>query len=290
MLVDTAWLAARLDDPRTVVVDMRWSEDGSARAAFVRAHIPGAIFLDWATDLVDPDEAIAFMLAPPGRFAAVLGERGIGDDAIVVAYADDLGSGPFRLWLGSRRYGHGEVHVLDGGFERWTAEGRPVTSEATAPEPASWTPRTGEDVLATADDVAAAERDPNTVVLDSRPPEQFLGEAVWFETGPVPAGPDGIARTPRGPLRAGRIPWARNVPVASVYRDDHTMKSPEELRAMFAAVGVERHTRVITYCGVAISATGLAYALRRAGIEDVAVYEAAWEEWGRDPSRPVATG
>jgi thiosulfate/3-mercaptopyruvate sulfurtransferase len=113
---------------------------------------------------------------------------------------------------------------------------------------------------------------------------------VWFETGPIPADPDGIARTPRGKLRAGRIPWAANVPVVRLYRPDGKMKPPEELRALFAEVGVGPATRVITYCGVAISASGLAFALRLAGVEHVAVYEASWEEWGRDPARPVARG
>jgi len=111
MLVDAAWLAERLDDPGVVVVDMRWREDGSARAAFERGHIPGAVFLDWATDLVDPEHRLAFMLAPSGRFAEVLGACGIGDDTTVVAYADDFGSGPFRLWLGALRYGSS---TLDG--------------------------------------------------------------------------------------------------------------------------------------------------------------------------------
>jgi thiosulfate/3-mercaptopyruvate sulfurtransferase len=135
-----------------------------------------------------------------------------------------------------------------------------------------------------------AADDPNVAVLDSRPVEQFLGRSVWYETGPIPAGPDGVARTPRGDLRAGRVPWAANVPVARLYRPDGTVKPPAELQALFAEVGVGRRARVITYCGVAISASGLAFGLRLAGVQDVAVYEASWEEWGRDPARPVARG
>jgi len=144
--------------------------------------------------------------------------------------------------------------------------------------------------VVSADDVAAAQDDPNVVVIDARPQEQFVGHAVWFETGAVPAGPDGIAHTPRGPFRAGRIPWAVNVPATSLYRADGTMRPPHELRVLFEGVGVGPTTRVITYCGVAISASALAFGLRRAGIERVGVYEASWEEWGRDPARPVARG
>jgi thiosulfate/3-mercaptopyruvate sulfurtransferase len=290
MLVTTAWLAARLDDPGIAVVDMRWREDGSGPDLHERGHVPGSVFLDWSTDLVDADHPIAFTLAPAGRFASVMARCGIGDDTVVVAYADQLGSGPFRLWLAASLYGHANVHVLDGGLERWVAEGRPLATEASSQGPATWTPRPGAPLLAGADEVAAAADDPNVAVLDSRPVEQFLGHSVWYETGPIPAGPDGIARTPRGELRAGRVPWAANVPVTRLYRPDGSMKSPDELRALFAEVGVDRRTRVITYCGVAISASGLAFGLRLAGVQDVAVYEASWEEWGRDPARPVARG
>ena len=287
MLVETEWLAAHEDDPAVVIVDMRWREDGSAPRRYRAGHIPGATFIDWSSDLVDPDHRYAFMMAPPERFASVMQRHGIGDDSIVVAYADGMGSGPFRLWLGSRLYGHGNVRVLNGGLTKWVAEGRPLSIAIPGPAAGRWTARPGEPLLASADDVARAAADPDVVVLDSRPAEQFRGEAVWFETGAVPADPDGIARTPRGDLRAGRIPWAHNVPVSTLYRVDGTLRSPEELRAIFADVGVGPQTRVVTYCGVAISASGLAFGLRLAGVEDVSVYEASWEEWGRDPSRPV---
>ena len=288
MLVETEWLAAQGDDPAVVVVDMRWREDGSAPLRYREGHIPRATFIDWASDLVDPDHRYAFMMAPPRQFASVMERHGIGDDSIVVAYADEMGSGPFRLWLGSRLYGHRNVRVLNGGMAKWVAEGRPLSTGIPRPAAGRWTPRSGEPVLASADDVARAAADPSVVVLDSRPPEQFHGEAVWFETGAVSADPDGIARTPRGDLRAGRIPWARSVPVSTLYRDDGTMRSPDELRAIFGDVGVGPRTRVVTYCGVAISASCLAFGLSLAGVEEVAVYEASWEEWGRDPSRPVA--
>ena len=290
MLVTTAWLAARLDDPDVVVVDMRWREDGSGPDLFERGRIPGSVFLDWSTDLIQADHPIAFTLAPADRFGSVMARCGIGDDTVVVAYADQLGSGPYRLWLASSVYGHANVRVLDGGLERWVAEGRALTRETAPRDPATWTPRRGAQLLVGADEVAETANDPGAVVLDSRPADQFRGTFVWFETGPIAADPDGIARTPRGELRAGRIPWAASVPIAGLYRPDGTMKPPDELRALFEKVGVGPATRVITYCGVAISASGLAFGLRLAGVEDVAVYEASWEERGRDPARPVARG
>ena len=289
MLVDPAWLSEHLDDPDLVVVDMRWREDGSGRALYEQGHIPGARFLDWATDMVEPDAPVAFTLAGPGRFAAKMSELGIGDATNAVAYADQHGSGPFRLWWAWRVYGHDQgPYILDGGLDAWRRSGRPLSGEAP-PEaaPATWTPRPRQERLATARDVEAA-RERGVAVLDSRPPEQFAGEAVWFETGQVPAGPDGVARTPRGPLPAGRVPWAANVPWFDLYEPDGRMRSPEDLRERFLEAGVEPGGRAIAYCGSGISASALAYALDRAGIE-ASVYDASWEEWGRS-DRPIERG
>jgi thiosulfate/3-mercaptopyruvate sulfurtransferase len=287
MLVDTEWLAGHLDDPSVVVADMRWREDGSAPSLYAKSHVPEAVFIDWSTDLVDREHPVAFMLAAPKTFAAVMERAGIGDRTRVVAYGDEFGSGPFRLWWASRRFGHDNVSVLDGGFGKWVAEGRPLSQDRPPPRSARWTPRPVDGLVASADDILAAGAADDVVVLDSRPPAQYRGEAVWFETGQVPADHDGIAHTPRGDLRAGHVPWASNVPAADLYRGDLTMKSPDELRAMFEQVGVNEGTRALTYCGVGISASALLFALVRAGVEDARLYDASWEEWGRDPEKPI---
>src|SRR5947209_3118839 len=104
MLLDTDWLAGHLGNPDVAVVDMRWREDGSARDRYRRGHIPGAVFLDWSTDLVDTGADVAFMLAPPERFARAMEGAGIDDGSHVVAYADAFGSGPYRLWWACRVY------------------------------------------------------------------------------------------------------------------------------------------------------------------------------------------
>lgn len=290
MLVDGEWLAAHLGDPGIAVVDMRWRGDGSGRALFEQGHIPGATYLDWSTDIVDPGHPVAFMLAPPDRFAEAMQDAGIGNHTTVVAYADELGSGPFRLWWGCRTYGHDNVHVLDGGLERWVEEGRPLSLEApSAPDRVvTWTPHPSPRWVASAADVAFAVNQPHVVVLDSRPPEQYLGQEVWYETGPIPADERGVASTPRGEIRAGRVPGAASIPSAMLYHDDHTMRSPEEIRGLLAGSGWTPGCRAITYCGVGISASALLFALRLAGVDEASLYDASWEEWGRDPARPVA--
>jgi len=289
MLVSTAWLAGHLDDPDLVIVDLRWREDGSGRERFDVGHVPGAVFLDWASDIVDPEAPFAFMLAPPERCARAMARCRIGDDSPIVAYADDHGSGAFRLRWACRVYGHEDVRILDGGLDRWVAEGRPLSADPpTQRAPSSpWRARSGEPLVASAEDVQAAAGRRDVAVLDSRPAEQYRGAFVWFEAGQVPAGPDGIAHTPRGDLRAGHVPWAASVPAADLYHEDHTMKSPEELRELFARAGAGEISRAITYCGVGVSASALLFALERSGLRDVRLYDASWEEWGRDPARPV---
>jgi thiosulfate/3-mercaptopyruvate sulfurtransferase len=289
VLVTTEWLSEHLDDPEVVVIDLRWREGGSGRARFERGHIPGARFVDWTTDLVDPQQRVAFMLAPPDDFARTMERFGISDDSIVVAYADDRGSGPHRLWWASRVYGHDNVRILDGGLDKWVAEGRRLSTDAAAQRPARWTARSQNRLVATKEDVVAA-RSGVGIVLDSRPPDQFRGETVWFETGPIAADADGVARTPRGEMRAGRIPWAVNIPAAMLYRTDFTMKTGTELEAVLSPTGALDANRVVTYCGVGISASALLFALTQAGIEDVSLYDASWDEWGRDESLPIARG
>jgi len=116
VLVDPEWLEPRLGGPDLAVLDMRWRGDGSGRALWEAGHVPGAAHVDWSVDIVDPDAEFAFMLAPPGEFARAMERAGVGDDATVVAYADEHGSGPFRLWWAFRVYGHDGVRILDGGW------------------------------------------------------------------------------------------------------------------------------------------------------------------------------
>lgn len=286
--MSTAWLADHLDDVR--VVDMRWDEDGGAGVRYAAGHIPGAVYLDWSVDLIDPEGPHAFMLAGPDRFASVMASAGIGDGTTVVAYADGYGSGPMRLWWACRVYGHDGVRVLDGGLERWVEEGRPLTTVPPEPREVRFTPRSAPGLVSDAAEVERARDDDLVVVLDLRSREQYEGRAVWFERGPVAADPDGIARTPRGELRAGRIPWARSLPWSELYLPDGRFRPREELAALLRERGVGPASRVITYCGVGISASAGLFAAHLAGVRDVALYDGSWEEWGRDPRWPVATG
>jgi thiosulfate/3-mercaptopyruvate sulfurtransferase len=292
-LVSPAWLAARLGQPDLRVVDARWRGDGSSRALFHQGHLPGAVPLDWHLDLNETRDGVRDRLLDAEAFARVMSQAGIGDETRVVAYADQDYSGAARVWWALRYYGHDQAAVLNGGLDAWLAQGLPLASGAPAPRPpAVFTPRPQPRLLATAAEIQRAidERDPAIAFVDTRPPEQYRGQAVWTPAGSryLASGETAIDIGARSFMRAGHIPGA-----VSLTSSDNldpaawTYLPPEALRARAQAAGLRPDQRVITYCGVGISASLGLLALHLAGFPDLALYDGSWEEWGTDPARPV---
>lgn len=288
-LVETDWLADHLADPDLRIVDARWRGDGSSRRLYSIGHIPGAVPLDWHLDLSYDAGAVRDLLLPPERFATVMRAAGIGDGMAVVAYADTDHAGAARLWWALRYYGHKQVAVLNGGFTKWLAERRPVTTEPPNPAPQVFTPRPWPDLLATGAVVAAAVGEPGVRLVDTRPPEQYAGRAVWTPAGShyLPAGQDWVEIDGR-PIRGGRVPGAVSLPsTGNLDPLDWRFLPAEALLNRAAAAGLRPEQRVITYCGVGISAALGLLALHLAGYRRVSLYDASWAEWGIDPARPV---
>jgi len=290
-LIETAWLEAHLDDPGIRIVDARWRGDGSARDLYRLGHIPGAVHLDWHLDLNHTREGIRDLLLPPEKFADVMAEAGIGDETHVVAYAETDYSGATRLWWALKYYGHERVSVLNGGLTKWMAEGRPLTQELPKILTARFTPRPQQRLMATKDEILQALQDPHskTAIVDTRPPEQHAGQAVWTPPGSlyIPNGQSWVAAGGRL-LRGGRIPGAISLPSSgNLNTGDWTFLSAEQLRARAMDAGLSYRQRVITYCGVGISASLGLFALHLAGFVDLALYDASWEEWGHDPDLPI---
>jgi len=294
-LVETEWLAAHLSEPHLRVVDARWRGDGASRDLYRAGHIPGAVHLDWQRDLGYTREGVRDLLLPPDRFAELMVAAGIGDDTAVVAYAETDYSGAARLWWALRYYGHEQVAVLNGGLTKWLAENRPLSTDLPQPTPAVFTPRPQAHWLATAAEIeqVCGSSSSQTRLVDTRPPEQYLGQAVWTPHGSLylPPGQTEVDIGARRPIRAGHIPGALHWH-ASTNLDpaEWTYLAPEALRGKAEAVGLQPEQRVITYCGVGISASLGLFALYLAGYRHLALYDASWEEWGTDPTLPVVTG
>jgi thiosulfate/3-mercaptopyruvate sulfurtransferase len=292
-LVETEWLAEHIADSNLRIVDMRWRGDGSGREVYKAGHIPGAIHLDWQRDLNWTDErGVRDLLLPPERFAAVMGAVGIGDETCVVAYAETDHSGAARLWWALHYYGHDQVAVLNRGWTKWVAEGRAVSTHVPQSLPAIFTPLPSPNWLATADEIERAVNgaSPNVRLVDTRPPEQYSGRAIWTPHGNLylPPGQSWIEVAGRRLMRAGHIPGAVNKHASTNLNPfDWTFLSADELRDKARKAGIEPEYRVITYCGVGISASLGLFALYLAGYRNVALYDASWEEWGIDPKRPV---
>jgi thiosulfate/3-mercaptopyruvate sulfurtransferase len=285
VLVSTEWLATHLGAPAPAlcVVDIRGKAlpPGSQprylakRAEYEAAHIPRAVFVDWTRDIVDESVAVPVQLATEGSFAAKMSELGIGDNTLVVAYDDYDHIFAGRLAWALRYYGHDDVRILDGGWSRWLAEGRPTSRDVAPRAPAQFTTRVRPALRKTANDVARVLGADGALLLDTRSPDQYEGTAT-------------AAR------RAGHIPGARNIHYARLI-DSATGKflTDSELTIAFAGAGIDVKKlprEIVVYCNGGVSCTVPLHALRILGRDDVGVYDGSWNEWGNEPLRPIKQG
>jgi thiosulfate/3-mercaptopyruvate sulfurtransferase len=263
-LVDGHWLAAHQHAVR--IVDVRWYLDGrSGRDAYLRGHLPGAVWLDVDTDLSAPATRAdgRHPLPTPERFAAALGRVGIGAGTPVVAYDDLGGSVAARLWWLLHVLGE-PVAVLDGGIDAWPGDLVPDVTEVEVVERAArpWP----ADRFVTAAELAAGGD--GTVVYDARTAERYA------YGGPIDP-------------RPGHIPGALSAPWAGNLGPDGRFRPPEDLRTRF----VEAQERpAVVYCGSGVTACHDLLALELAGAPRTALYPGSWSQWGADESRPAETG
>jgi thiosulfate/3-mercaptopyruvate sulfurtransferase len=269
LLASPDWLAENLGRTGIRAVDCRYRVDGSGRQLFAAGHIPGAVFLDWAHELVEPAGSLPFPLAGPEAFAAAIGRLGIGDGMTAVLYDDATSLYASRVWWSLQVYGFEGVRILDGGWTAWRTSGRPASGATPTPEPAVFTPRADPRRRLSTGDVRALLGARDVDLLDVRGPAEFHGQG-------------GNAR------RLGHIPGAVNVPAALLTEHgSQRFIDPERCGRLFSDAGVSRSRRVITYDGAGIAAAKAAFVLTLLGFPEVAVYDAGWGDWGNRLDLPV---
>jgi thiosulfate/3-mercaptopyruvate sulfurtransferase len=274
VLKSTQWLAAHCEDPRVRILDGSFHLPASGRDAreeYRRCHIPGAQFFD-IDGIRDESSDLPHMLPPAEVFAAKVGALGIGNDDHVIVYDVVPGSGAARVWWTFRVFGHRHVSVLDGGLDKWLAEGRPVTDHIAEVPPVSYqAPVANRTLVRTWADLLANVRTRREQVIDNRSPGRFRG-----------AEPE-----PRPARKLGHIPGSVNIPFVDFIAPGGVWRSEEDLAHIFARAGIDLDKPIVGTCGSGVTACTTALAACLLGRDEVAVYDGSWVEWGNRDDTPV---
>ena len=272
-LVSTDWLAQHLGEPDLVIVDCSWHMPATGRNGrdeYLQAHIPGARFLD--IDAVsDTSHPAPHMLPSGDAFGRAMEEIGVGRDDRIVVYDNSPTRTAARGWFMFRHFGAACVAILDGGMQKWMAEGRPTECGEPAPRSATFD---------------AVERDGEVVTK-----QQLLGGIdLPIVDARGPARFEGTEPDPRPGVAPGHIPGARNLSFSALYKDDGTFKSPDELKRLFAEAAANPEQPFVASCGSGVTANALIFAAHLLGNDEARLYDGSWSEWGADPETPKALG
>ncbi len=273
-LVTTAWLAERLDTAPAQLAVVESDEDV---LLYDTGHIPGAVKVDWHTELNDP---VTRDYVDGAGFARLMSDKGIGRNTTVVIYGDrNNWWAAYALWVFTL-FGHPDVRLLDGGRAKWVEEGRPMTTDVAS------RPRTDYPVVERDDRAIRAFKDDvlshlGKPLVDVRSPGEFTGELLHMPDYPQ-----------EGAVRGGHIPGARNVPWARAAAEDATFRSRAELAAIYEGeAGLSPGDDVVAYCRIGERSSHTWFVLTNLlGFDNVRNYDGSWTEWGNSVRVPIERG
>jgi thiosulfate/3-mercaptopyruvate sulfurtransferase len=274
-LVTTEWLANEMGASDLRIVDATYVDASLGRdpaAEYEAAHIPGAVFMNLG-ELRDTDSDLPMMMPSAEKFASRMQSLGLGDGSRIVLYDSSPWNTSARAWLMLRTFGAHDVAILDGGLDKWKAEGRETASGKEQLRHRHFTVWADDKGVRTLDQMKANVDSGTEQVVDARSAARFSGEE-----------PD-----PRPATHAGHIPGSKNLPYNNVFNDDGTWKTGDALKSAFTDAGIDVDKPVVATCGSGVTGSVLAFGLHLLG-KDAALYDGSWSEWGADRSTPKATG
>jgi thiosulfate/3-mercaptopyruvate sulfurtransferase len=285
-IADTEWLEAHLHDPSLRVIDctVHLVYEGvppgvpyivkSGREDFEREHIPGADFIDLQAELSENDSPYSFTLPTAAHFSTAMERHGVGDDTRVILYSATHPMWATRVWWMLRAFGFDRAAVLDGGFRKWRAEGRAVSTVAPGMAPrVKFTAKRRSALFTDKHEVLEAIGAAGICTINALPSDLYVGQSDRYG-------------------RPGRIPGSVNLPTASLLDPPAgTFKSAPDLDALFSSTCPQKKTdRIIVYCGGGIAATLDAFLMHQLGYENLAIYDNSMSEWAKDESLPMEVG
>lgn len=270
-LVDTEWVAQHLNDPK-----VRLIESNEDVLLYDTGHIPGAVKVDWTTDLNDP---VVRDYLSKDKFEQLMSRLGISNDTTVVFYGDKNNWwATYAFWV-FKLFGHEDARIMNGGRQKWIAEGRPLTTEVPSYPPTQYTARERSDaeIRAFRDEVLRSLGQPNVALVDVRSVDEYTGKKLHMPEYPQ-----------EGALRGGHIPGAQNIPWATAVREDGTFKSREELEQIYQSKGITPDKDVIAYCRIGERSSHTWFVLKYLlGYDRVKNYDGSWTEWGNAVGLPI---
>jgi thiosulfate/3-mercaptopyruvate sulfurtransferase len=277
VLVDTEWVAQHLDDP-----NVRIAESDEDVLLYDTGHIPGAVRIDWHTELNDP---IRRDYLDKARFEQLMRSKGIGNDTTVVFYGDKNNWWAcYAFWV-FQLFGHTNARIMNGGRKKWVDEGRPLSREVPTYPPTDYTAKDRDDsrIRAFRDDVRALLDQEGTALregyalVDVRSPGEYSGELLHMADYPQ-----------EGAVRGGHIPGAKSIPWARAVAEDGTFKPVEELRQLYEPQGVTGDKDVVAYCRIGERSSHTWFVLKYLlGYDNVRNYDGSWTEWGNLVGAPI---